>query len=609
MCRCTAVDAKSNTPLTSPKPAPRSVLPAQIDRFTIERCLGRGSQGTVLLATDQRLSRQVALKLLQPTGNELDENQLNSEARIASQLQHPNLVTLYEVGTYHHLHYLVFELVDGESLKDHLKREGRLSMKDAVILTSQILAGVAYLHSQGVVHRDLSPANILLTRDGIPKVTDFGISTLVQDQVAGAQISGTLPYMSPEPFNGAKLGPHSDVFTLGAIFYELLTGNRLMHWSGNETIIYNIANGTADSATAELDCDPIVKQVIHKALQRPVASRYPSAQEMKADLDTFRVPRGSSDPSQPTSHSTAQFLLRRMQHKKGFSALSGHISKVLELTADGSTATAERIANILAKDITMSQRVLTAANSAFYGNSEITTLPRAIVLLGFEQMRMCVTKALIEQQFDDGGPVLHDALIRSFHSSVLAKVIAHKTGFRRSADAFTSAMFHDLGRTLTIHYFEDEYQAIVDHVATDRTDELTASRAILGIPYYELGADVAHAWKFPDSIIQAMLPLPRGELQASEDDDAHVAFIAAFANALSGAALTPELDAANERVIKLANRSQAVWDLHHDHLVAAFDEANLLSANYAKLLKVSPNTQPSLMQLARPFTFDAESEA
>ncbi len=609
MCRSSKVEAQSSTSSPAANSTAGRPIPAQIDRFTIERCLGRGSQGTVLLATDQRLSRQVALKLLRPSELGVDENQLASEARIASQLQHPNLVTLYEVGTYHHLRYLVFELIDGESLKDRIKREGKLSVTDAVILFSQILAGVAYLHSQGVVHRDLSPANILLTREGIPKVTDFGISTLVQDQVVEGEISGTLPYMSPEPFVGAPLGPHSDVFTLGSIFYELLAGKRLMHWSGNQTIIYNIANGDADSATADLDCDPFVKQVINKALQRPVKMRYPSALEMKADLDTFRVPRDSADLSQPTSHSTAEFLLRRMQHTKGFSALSGHISKVLELTADGSTATAERIANILAKDITMSQRVLTAANSAFYGNTEITTLPRAIVLLGLEQMRMCVTKALIEQQFNDGSPLLHDALIRSFHSSVLAKVIAVKIGFRRSADAFTSAMFHDLGRTLTIHYFEDEYEAILNYAKTRPTDELTASRHVLGIPYYEVGADVAHSWKFPGSIIQAMRPLPRGELTQAHDDDAQIAFIAAFANTLCATALAPELDDANQRIAKLVNRAQPVLDLCEQDLTEAFEQANGLSVNYARLLKVSPNTQPSLTQLARSFTFDMQPEA
>lgn len=585
------------------------MLPAQIDRFTIERSLGAGSQGTVLLAVDERLSRRVALKLLRPSGAELDEGQLDSEARISSQLQHPNLVTLHEVGTYHHLRYLVFEFVDGESLKDRLAREGQLSVQDAVILTSQILAGVAYLHSQGIVHRDLSPANILLTADGIPKVTDFGISTWVQDQAASGEISGTLRYMSPEPFVGAPLGPQSDVFTLGAMLYELLSGKQLMHWSSREAIVHYIVKGDPNSASDALDCDPVIKKVVNRALQRSVARRYPSAREMKEELDTFRVSRGGSDLSQPTSHSTVEFLVRRMQHKKGFSALSGHITKVLQLTSEQSGASADRIANILAKDITLSQRVLTAANSAFYGNAEITTLPRAIVLLGFEQVRMCVTKALIEQQFEDGAPELHDALIRSFFSAILAKVMAHKTGFRRTADAFTCAMFHDLGRTLTIHYFADEYEAIVAHAADRLSDELTASREILGIPYYELGADVARGWKFPNSIIEAMLPLPRSELQPPVDEDAQLAFIAAFANAVCLAALHADLEAANERLLGLLVRAQPAAELTLEDLKDGFEEAHHLSINYARLLGVDPQDQSSLECLARPFIFTLEEDA
>jgi eukaryotic-like serine/threonine-protein kinase len=598
------VDSETLTPASKTG----GVMPARIDRFKIERSLGAGSQGTVLLALDERLSRRVALKLLRPNGAGVDDSRLETEARISSQLQHPNLVTLHEVGTYHHLRYLVFEFVDGESLKDRLAREGRLSLQDAVILTSQILAGVAYLHSHGIVHRDLSPANILLTGDGIPKVTDFGISTWSEDVPANGEISGTLPYMSPEVLAGDLLGTHSDVFTLGAIFYELITGTRLMHWSSREAVIHDIVNGNADKATDPLTCDPIVKQVINKALQRPVALRYPSAREMKADLDSFRIPRSGSQSSRPEKHSTVEFLIRRMQHKKGFSALSGHISKVLELTSEQSGASADRIANILAKDITLSQRVLTAANSAFYGNTEITTLPRALVLLGFEQVRMCVTKALIEQQFADGAPALHDALIRSFFSAILAKAMAHKTGFRRTADAFTCAMFHDLGRTLTIHYFADEYQAILEHATAQPIDELTASREILGIPYYELGADVARMWKFPDSIVQTMAPLPRGELSPSANDDAHLAFVAAFANAMCTAALAGEVDAANERIRKLAARGRPVWDLPPEYLAGAFDEGNTLSLNYARLLKVRPENQPSLQRLARPFAFATDPD-
>jgi len=577
------------------------VVPAKIDRFIIERSLGAGSQGTVLLAKDEKLSRRVALKLLKRRELAVDDDQLENEAKIASQMQHPNLVTLHEVGIYHTLHYLIFELVDGESLKDRLDREGALSTRDAVILTSQILAGVAYLHGNGIVHRDLSPANILLTADGIPKVTDFGISTWYKHEDTTAEITGTLPYMSPEPFARKPLGPYSDVFTLGAIFFEMITGGRLMHWSSREAIIHNIIRGDAATDTAPLDCDPILKTVLTTSLQRDVARRYPSAREMKAELDTFRVPRENADLSEPSSHATAEFLFRRMRHKKGFSALSGHITKVLELTAEGSTATAERIANILAKDITLSQRVLTAANSAFYGNAEITTLPRAIVLLGYEQVRMIVTKSLIEQQFANGTPELHDAMIRSFFSAVLARVFAHRTGFRRSADAFTCAMFHDLGRTLTIHYFEDEYEAIKAFASSKPTDELTASREILGIPYFQLGVDVAHSWKFPQSFIAAMMPLPRGQLEPSSDDDAHLVFVAAFANAMCNAGLSPDTEQANVLISGLVHRSSDVWDLDPAIVAEAFAQGSELCLNYAKLIKVKPDGQPSLELLKREF--------
>ena len=145
-------------------------------------------------------------------------------------------------------------------------------------------------------------------------------------------------------------------------------------------------------------------------------------------------------------------------------------------------------------------------------------------------------------------------------------------------------MFHDLGRTLTIHYFEDEYQAIVEHTTTHQTDELTASRTILGMPYFELGADVAHAWKFPESIIKAMLPLPRGELGRPKDDDTHVAFIAALANTECAAGLISSLDRASERIIKPAARSRPALDLQADDLAAAFEHATQLSINYARLL-------------------------
>jgi len=200
---------------------------------------------------------------------------------------------------------------------------------------------------------------------------------------------------------------------------------------------------------------------------------------------------------------------------------------------------------------------------------------------------------------------VHDALIQSFYSAIVAKVLSHQTGFRQSTDAFTAAMFHNLGRTLVIHYFSDKYEAIIDCVDQRPTDELTAAREILGIPYHELGADVAREWKFPETIIQAMLPLRRGELDSCENDGEHIGFIVAFANQICAAALSAELETANDRISILCERTQRVWSVDREHLRVAFDQANALSVNYAKLLKLDPSSQPSLVSLTRDFGFRA----
>jgi hypothetical protein len=162
---------------------------------------------------------------------------------------------------------------------------------------------------------------------------------------------------------------------------------------------------------------------------------------------------------------------------------------------------------------------------------------------------------------------------------------------------------------LTIHYFADEYQSILDYAAERGTDELTASRDVLGIAYYQLGADVAHAWNFPQSFIQGMVPLPRGQLRPfGDDEDGMLIFIAAFANPACAAGLAPELTAANDRLIDLMVRCRKVWKLQAEHVVSAFADAAALTCNYAKLIKVKPEGQPSLELLQRGFTLEAEAD-
>ena len=172
-------------------------IPAHIDRFKIVKELGKGSQGVVYLATDPRLERHVAIKTLDRhiSENEDKKRRLIREAKTVSKLQHPNIIPVYDVGENRGKPYLVFEYVEGISLRDLIKKEGQIVVHRAVTLMRQILDGMAYAHQQGVVHRDMSPANILISKNDMPRIMDFGISIMTGlDQPVETDLSGTPCY-------------------------------------------------------------------------------------------------------------------------------------------------------------------------------------------------------------------------------------------------------------------------------------------------------------------------------------------------------------------------------------------------------------------------------
>ena len=576
----------------------KQVLPERIGRYGIERLLGKGGEGVVLLARDSDLDRLVALKLLKPSATE-NEGVLAGEARIVSRLQHPNIVTLHDIGIYHRMSYLVFEYIDGESLRARIDRGGAIPFADAVILMSQILAGVAYLHENDIVHRDLSPSNILLSRDGVPKVTDFGLSVLKQGIQPHEEVTGTLRYMSPEPFAHLPCGSHSDVFTLASIFFEMLTGHRRFDQPSPGAIIEAILNETAiDGDTLGRVLDDKIMEVLKEASIRDPVLRYRHARAMKNALDQYRLPRAGNDDIVHADHSTVDFLMRRMSVKRGFSALSQHINELLQITSDESTAPASRLVNIIAKDITLTQRVLTMANSAFYGKTEITALARAVAMLGVEQVRMCVTSALLENEFELGTPALREALLQSFHSAVLARGLTDACGVSNRADAFTCGLFNQLGRTLTIHYFPEEFDAIVQRATRLHSDELTESRAVLGVAYHELGAGIGTRWKFSEAIIAAMRPLSRGALEAPTNPGEQLQICAAIANTVSRiVAEKADAETQAEALTDLLERSSTAVKIDWEQLQATLNEAAQLTHQYGRLLKLSADQSPACQRL------------
>ncbi|MFD0313213.1 serine/threonine-protein kinase [Streptomyces flavalbus] len=201
-------------------------------RYHLDRALGRGAMGEVWGATDQVLGRPVAVKLLSPEGtaeaDAKDAERFRLEAQTAARVSHPNLVRVYDVGSHQGQPYLVMELVDGRSLAQERDERTVLAPEEAADIAAQMAAGLAAAHRGQVVHRDIKPGNVMLTSDHTVKITDFGIArftdTAARTLTATGKIIGSAAYLAPERAVGGPSRPASDVYALGCVLYELLTG-------------------------------------------------------------------------------------------------------------------------------------------------------------------------------------------------------------------------------------------------------------------------------------------------------------------------------------------------------------------------------------------------
>jgi serine/threonine protein kinase len=199
-----------------------------LSRYTVERTLGKGGMATVELAEDTELGRKVAVKRLFATlvGDGVFRERFFREARLAAALSHPNLVSVYDVGEEDGLPYIVMEYVAGETLAELMRREGPVEPDRAVELLVQVCAGLEHAHGAGLVHRDIKPQNLLVRSDGVVKIADFGIArTLQATQLTEVgTVLGTAAYLAPEQAAGEPVTPAADIYSLGAVAYELLTG-------------------------------------------------------------------------------------------------------------------------------------------------------------------------------------------------------------------------------------------------------------------------------------------------------------------------------------------------------------------------------------------------
>jgi beta-lactam-binding protein with PASTA domain len=285
-------------------------------RYRVEGELGRGGMAKVYRGTDSVLGRPVAVKVLSPqyAGDANFVTRFRREAQAAARLNHPNLVQVYDTGSDDGVHYIVMEFVEAKTLADYLAGGGRIMPDRAVELAEAVSDALAVAHGQGVIHRDIKPANIMVTRDGQVKVTDFGIARVTTNETIEqtAAVLGTASYLSPEQAQGGQIDQRSDLYSLGCVLYEMLTGRPPFTADSPVAVASkHVLEQPVPPSRVNHDVSPQLDAVVMRALSKNPDNRYQDAAEMKEDLERAR--RGMpvmATPLLPDAPQTTQVIHR-----------------------------------------------------------------------------------------------------------------------------------------------------------------------------------------------------------------------------------------------------------------------------------------------------------
>jgi len=265
--------------------------PAQLGRYVIQSELGRGAMGVVYKATDSVLERPVAVKTVNITLEreyaDKYEKRFYQEAKAAGSLNHPNIVTIHDVGKSGDVVYMAMEYIEGVELRT-LIGEGRpLRVAQALSIAAQVAEGLAFAHQRGVVHRDIKPANIMVVANGPVKITDFGIARMrgSGDLTQTGMLLGSPKYMSPEQVIGKRADQRSDIFSLGVILYEMLTGAAPFNGENVTALMYQIVNFVPPApSTLNVEVPELADYIVAKMLAKPLEERYADAADAARDL-------------------------------------------------------------------------------------------------------------------------------------------------------------------------------------------------------------------------------------------------------------------------------------------------------------------------------------
>ena len=283
------------------------------NRYEIQEVIGVGGMAVVYKAKCNRLNRAVAIKILKDEYSKDEEfrRRFHAEGQAVAMLSHPNIVSVYDVSTSEEADYIVMELIDGISLKQYMEKKGVLNWKETLHFAMQISKALEHAHSRGIVHRDIKPHNIMVLKNGSVKVADFGIARVMsKSNTLTKEALGSVHYISPEQAKGGRVDDRSDIYSLGVVMYEMMTGRP--PYDGESPVavaIQHINGGAKMPSTLNPNIPGGLEQIIMKAMAHEPAARYASATAMLADMDEFRkLPTMLFDYNSPPVEAVTQIV-------------------------------------------------------------------------------------------------------------------------------------------------------------------------------------------------------------------------------------------------------------------------------------------------------------
>lgn len=350
---------------------------SRLGRYEVLGELGQGAMGIVYKARDPLIDRIVAIKTIN-LGLALDEKEeyegrFYQEAKAAGRLSHPNIVTIYDVGKNGDVAYIAMEFLEGRELRDIMNEDRLLSVDQVLDIAAQVAQGLDYAHEHDIVHRDVKPSNVMVVHDGHVKITDFGIARMASSAVRTqtGMVLGSPKYMSPEQVMGKAIDQRSDIFSLGVMLYEMLTGQAPFNGDNVNAIMYQTLNAipaTPDSINPEVP--EMVNFIVAKALAKKLEDRYQNARDIAVDLRACRetLPRSS----------------QKMDLSRSFAGGEKKLSHAIDVTGRRSTGEDDPMSASLAglskafdsTAATMRLAALTASNEDVDELSRTLKIPR-----------------------------------------------------------------------------------------------------------------------------------------------------------------------------------------------------------------------------------------